>query len=148
MGRFNEKRPGAASVYNEPPSRATGCSSAGSTLPSRITASSTCRHSTSPKTMLPLPKETILFTLHSKAALARATRGGRTWLDGVASNPAQSNSSSSGGKSAAVRFIGSTRSLLTTLTTNSPVALTLRSVSFTPVDVKWMISGSLLIALK
>jgi hypothetical protein len=58
------------------------------------------------------------------------------------------NSSSSGGKSVAVRFICSTRSAPTTLTTNSPVARAFVSVSFTPVDVTWMIGGSLEAMLK
>ncbi len=98
--------------------------------------------------MVPWPIVTIARTVHSSAARARATRGGATLSEATASSPAQENSSSSGGKSAAVRFIGSSRSRDTTLTTNSPLARTLVSVSFTPLDVKCTIGGSAEITLK
>src|ERR1700691_1723686 len=68
-------------------------------------------------------------SLHSICAGDSATRGGRTsWL-GCGVRPDNTNSSTSGGTSAAVALAAAAIASLTTLTTNSPVSTTLRSVS-------------------
>src|SRR5690606_25078431 len=77
-----------------------------------------------------------------------ATRGGATSSLGAVSRPAQANSSSSGGISADVRFIASSSGRDTTFTTNSPVASTFVNESFTLVDVKCTIGGSVELTMK
>ena len=82
-----------------------------------------------------------------------ATRGARTMSDAPGVNPATSNSLTLAGKSAAVRFMASAMSSDTMLTTNSPVASTLSSVSLLlePArrdDEKTMVGGLLATALK
>ena len=92
---------------------------------------------------------------HSMAIGASATRGGCTRVAGATARPASSNSSTSGGYSPEVRFIRAARASSTTLTTNSRVASTLRSVSFLPSvpaprndDEKAMVGGSSVMAMK
>jgi hypothetical protein len=68
--------------------------------------------------------------------LASATRQGRTRADGAGVNPAQRNSSSSRGKSAAVKFIFSRRSIETMLATNSGTSRRLARLSLTPLELK------------
>ncbi len=72
---------------------------------------------------------------------AKRPAGAATTTDGSGVSPAQANSSSSGGKSAEVRFIRSTRLSPATLITYSPAARTLRRVSFSPTLTKPSIGG-------
>src|SRR5204863_1043275 len=74
---------------------------------------------------------------------------------GATARPASSNSSTSGGYSPEVRFIRAARASSTTLTTNSRVASTLRSVSFLPSApaprndaANAMVGGSSVMAMK
>src|SRR3954470_23237196 len=87
-------------------------------------------------------------SLHSSAAGASATRGGLTRRDGAAANPAASNSLTPGGKGADVRFIARACFLVARLTTNSPVASTLRWLYFLPPLEKPTIGGASQKALK
>src|ERR1051325_8336347 len=73
---------------------------------------------------------TICISRHSMLTGDSLTRGGRTTSLGSAVRPDIANSSTLAGNSAAHVFICSTMASLTTLTTNSPVARTLASVSF------------------
>lgn len=73
--------------------------------------------------------------------MAAATRGAEMATAGAVARSAHASSSSPAGKSAAVRFMASSTSAVTTLTTNSPVARTLVSVSLTPDEVKCTTGG-------
>src|SRR5258706_5922875 len=94
---------------------------------------------------------TICTNLHSMFTCDSLTRGGRTRSLGTGVNPETANSSTPLGYSPDVRFILSAISSLTIFTTNSPVAFTLRYVSFrgSRKDVeKQTIGGSPLITLR
>ena len=82
-----------------------------------------------------------LTTVASKVTGLERTRGGLTSRDGVASNPARSNSSTSGGTMAHEAFIASAKGRVARFQTNSPVSRILRAVSFRLVDEKPMIGG-------
>src|SRR5262249_7145968 len=117
-------------VESGPPSRATGSSAQTVTPPPFITRGSTWNHTIWPKNMVPLPRARVSTRRHSNAAGAPSTRSGATCRLGRPVTPARVHSSSSGGHSALVWFMSSTCARLTTFTTNSPVSLILRAVSF------------------
>src|SRR5580693_994760 len=73
---------------------------------------------------------------HDLCALASATRNGRTLAEGAGVRHAQSNSSSSCGKSPEVKFILSKRCIVTMLATNSGTARRFRRLSLIPVEPK------------
>src|SRR4029077_4429422 len=73
---------------------------------------------------------TMRNSRHSRLAGEAATRGGFTLIEGALSNLASVNSSTSGAAAADVALTASRRSKVARLNTNSPVARTFASVSF------------------
>jgi hypothetical protein len=78
----------------------------------------------------------------SNETRASPARGGRTRSLATWLSPAPANSSSSGGKSAAVRLRRASRAMLAMLSTNAPVASALLSESLRPTETKPTTGGS------
>ena len=79
---------------------------------------------------------------HSRCALVCPILGGATFTEGTGVSPLHSNSSSSGGKAVAVKTMSSMTSIVTILSTNSPVARMFRTESLTPVELTMTCGGS------
>ena len=76
------------------------------------------------------------LSLHSKLTGLSSTRGAATSRPGAGVRPATSNSSTSGGAGAQLRFISRESALVARFQQNSPVACTLATESFQPIEVK------------
>ena len=104
-------------------------------------ASATVIVTTLPSTTVESPSSLTLCSVHSSDTGESATRGGLTTLLGSIVMPRCAGSLSSKANAAEVLFTASSSGPWARLTTNSPVACTLRSVSLLPTDVNCTIGG-------
>src|SRR4051794_478317 len=96
---------------------------------------------TLPNTTVDRPKLFVEFKVHSIDAGDAATRGGATNSLGCISIPRALASFTLAAKLALESLTCSSKGSLAMLMTNSPVARTLVSVSFVPIDVNCTIGG-------
>jgi hypothetical protein len=131
----------AWSAHSSLPRRASGSSSVNSGCPSTSTSSDTEIVRTSPRTTVESPSSLVLCTVHSMATGDAATRGGRTVVLGSMAMSSAAASLCSGSNRAAELLTSCSRGAGARLMTNSPVARTLRKVSFLPTEENCTIGG-------